>query len=124
MIPSTRTAALPPQPFPFFGCWATGGLAPGFGFLGGRGEGPGFAATGAAFGGAAAGLGAGGGGGGGGGGGAAAALGGGGDIVINSITRVLPPFSTPTESSVGSNTVETSPNRTVAPGASGASPFT
>src|SRR5438034_793750 len=95
-----------------------GGLAPGFGFLGGRGGGPGFAATGAAFGGAGAGLGAEG------GGGAAAALGGCGDIVITSITRVLPPFSTPTESSVGSNTVETSPNRTAAPGASGASPFT
>src|SRR6266581_4313825 len=105
MSPSTRTAALPPQPFPFLGCWATGGLAPGFGFVGaGGGDG----------------LGGGGGGGPAGGGG----LGGCGDIVIASIIRVLAPFSTAAESSVGSNTVETSPNRTLAPGASGASPFT
>src|SRR2546428_365340 len=37
---------------------------------------------------------------------------------------VPPPFTTPSASSVGSNTSWTSPNRTIAPGASGASPFT
>src|SRR3989442_4376758 len=112
MIPSSKTAALLPQPFPFLGCCcATGGdgLAPGFGFAG-----TGFAAAGFAggFGGAGFEACAG-----------AEGFGGGGDIVSTSIIRVLPPFATPAASSVGSNTVVTSPNRTVAPVAGGASPF-
>src|SRR5690349_2414142 len=102
MIPRRSTAALPPHPLPFFS-GATGALAPAFGFV----------AFGTVGGFAAAGFGAGG-----------AALGaGGGDIVITSSTRVPPPFATSAASSVGSNTSETSPNRTVAPGASGASPL-
>src|SRR5438034_9320701 len=108
MSPNTRTAALPPQPFPFLGCWATGGLGPGFGFVGAGGGGAGLGAAAEAFAGAGAGLR------GGGGGGAAAGggLGGCGDIVITSIIRVLAPFSTAAESSVGPTTAETLPNRT------------
>src|SRR5712664_237472 len=133
MIPSRSTAALPPQPLPFF-CAATGGggFAPGFGFAGAGLAAAGFAAAG--FAGAdafgdGAGLA-------GGAGGAAGTAGaglvggrfatggaGGGTITICSITRVPPPFATPAPSSVGSNTSETSPNRTVDPGASGASPL-
>src|SRR6266571_3605266 len=63
MSPSTRTAALPPQPFPFLGCWATGGLAPGFGFVGAGGGDAGLAGAAEAFAGAGAGLREGGGGG-------------------------------------------------------------
>src|SRR5213593_2961037 len=124
MIPSTRTAALPPQPFPFLGWCATGGgcLAPAFG-LGGAGLGAGGLGA-AAFGAAALGAAGFAGGFAAGGAGCAAGLGGCGDMCSTSIIRVLPPFSTPAESSVGSNTVDTSPNRTVAPGASGDSPFT
>src|SRR5688572_33264899 len=91
-IPKTSTAALLPHPFPFFFCCATGGFGLGL-------------ATG--FAGGAAGAGGG-------------AFGGGAGIgFIASIIRVPPPLATPTESSVGSNTTDTSPNRTVAPGARG-----
>src|SRR2546426_7368877 len=117
MIPRSSTAALPPQPFPFFS-WATGGFAPALGLVG-----AGFAAAGFAV----AGFGAGGGFGGAGAGTAGAGavgLGGGGDMVKTSIMRVPPPFATPAASSVGSNTIETSPNRMLAPGASGVSPLT
>src|SRR2546426_7331671 len=108
MIPSSKTAALLPQPFPFLGCCcATGGdgLAPGFGFAGAGFAAAGFAGAGFAAAGFEACAGAGG-------------FGGGGDIVSTSIIRVLAPFATPAASSVGSNTVVTSPNRTFAPGAS------
>src|SRR5882762_8255712 len=119
MIPKRSTAALPPHPLPFFSC-ATGALAPAFGFAGaglaapGFGTGGGFAAAGFDAGGAALGAGA---------GTAGAGLVGGVDRLICSITRVPPPFATDAASSVGSNTSEISPNRTVAPGASGASPL-
>jgi len=129
MIPSRSTAALPPQPLPFFCSRAGGGgFVPGLGFAGAGLATAGFAA--AAF----AGADARGGGAAGAGrpagtagpglvGGRFAGGAGGGDITICSITRVPPPFATPTPSSVGSNTSETSPNRTVAPGVSGASPL-
>ena len=47
-----------------------------------------------------------------------------GGIWSRSTTRVPPPFTTPSASSDGSNTNCTSPSRTSAPGARGASPFT
>src|SRR6266550_7450655 len=121
MIPRSSTAALPPQPFPFFS-WAKGGFAPAFGLAG-----AGFAAAGFTAGFAVAGFAAGGdlgGAGAGTAGAGAVGLGVGGDMVRTSIMRVPPPFATPAASSVGSNTIETSPNRTLAPGASAVSPLT
>src|SRR5207237_10663378 len=110
-IPSRSTAALPPHPLPFFSC-ATGGCFPAtFGFVG------------AAFAGALGGGGAEARFGAGGAGAGAAAFDGCGDIVSTSITRVPPPFAMLSPSSVGSNTSAISPNRTVAPGARGASPL-
>src|SRR2546427_11832409 len=109
MIPSSKTAALLPQPFPFLGCCcATGGdgLAPGFGFAG-----TGFAAAGFAGGFWGAGFGGWAGGGG---------FWGGGGIVSTSVIRGLPPFAPPPPPSGGSDTGGASPNPAVAPGGSGA----
>src|SRR5262245_60934481 len=106
-------AALPPHPLPFF--FSCGGVAEAREGGGGGGR---FAAGfggGAAFGaGAALGAALAGGGGGGGGGAPAPAL-------NDSSTLVPPPFATPSESSVGSKTSWTSPNRTMVPGAIGVS---
>src|SRR6267154_5407201 len=120
MIPTSSTAALPPQPFPFFsatGAWG-GGFAPGLGFgaalaAAGLAAGPALAGA-AGLAGAGAGVGLG-------GAGAGVGVGFAGDLpvapcmVMTSITRVPLPFATPLPSSVGSNTVATSPNRTFAP---------
>src|SRR3989442_9542308 len=98
MIPSSKTAALLPQPFPFLGCCcATGGdgLAPGFGFAG-----TGFAAAGFAGGFCGAGF------------EACAGAGGfcrGGGILRTPIIRGLPPFFTPPAASGGPNKGGASP---------------
>src|SRR5258708_21769857 len=103
--PSTTIAALAPHPFPFFS--AAGGGTGRFGAA--------FAGDAAAAGGAALGAGAGAG---------AAGLGAGAGAFNASIILVPPPLATPIASSVGSNTSCTSPKRTMAPGANGASPCT
>src|SRR3989454_2166792 len=114
--PTTSAAAPPPQPLPFLGrgCWAAGrlGLGPGREGVGGCGVrgGLGGGRLGDAGGweGGDAGL-----------GGALGAV----EWGVRSIC-VPPPFAMLRASSLGSNTSCTSPSRTVAPGASGASPFT
>src|SRR2546430_4197309 len=115
---TTSAAALPPQPLPFWGggCWAAGrlGLGPGREGVGGCGLSGGLGGAGGRLGdaggweGGDAGL-----------GGALSAV----EWGVRSIC-VPPPFAMLRASSLGSNTSCTSPSRTVAPGASGASPFT
>src|SRR5256885_13428964 len=103
MIPSSRTAALPPQPLPFLGCCcATGCLAPAFGLAGAGFPAAGLAAAGLAVAGFGAGFGAAGFAAGAGAGVGGAAFDRCADIVSTSITRVLPPLFTAAESSVRS----------------------
>src|SRR2546428_11911101 len=98
MIPSSRTAALPPQPLPFLGCCcATGCLAPAFGLAGAGFPAAGLAAAGLAVAGFGAGFGAAGfpaGAGGGAGGGAFGCC---ADDVSTSVTPGLPSFFTGAE---------------------------
>src|SRR4030081_1528243 len=93
---SISTAALPPHPLPFFFCSATGARTLGFALTGAFGAGGALVA------------GAGGGGGGGGGGGK-----GGRVFLFPPIFGAPPLWPPPAVSSVGSNTSEMSPKRTV-----------
>src|SRR2546426_5818918 len=111
MIPSRSTAALPPQPLPFFCSRAGGGgFVPGLAFAATGLAAGGFAAAGFGFAGAAGTAGAGLV-----GGRFGAGAAGGGAITLLSVTRVPPPLAPPTPSSRGSHTNQAHPHPTLTP---------